>query len=181
MFDILRINSGGSIVQTYEPPGFHNQIAYVHAVAVLLADGTPDSAFGNAGNSWHTAANWDCNQHGDVPGADDAVTIAPAGTVEVLLGAEGALSNTDGGTVSNETEVNGPGTYILGFAGVLAAEIEVVDAGAGPIERLTLTWHGQDHPDAALHPDIADTLFDDRFEQSAQLQCAVVDARTSPS
>lgn len=74
-----------------------------------------------------------------------------------LRSAEGTLSNTSGGTVIDEIEIDGPETYILGFAGDQAVEIEVVDAGMGPIERLTMTWHGEDHPDAALHPQIAGT------------------------
>lgn len=69
--------------------------------------------------------------------------------------AEGNVSNTDSGTIADTIEVAGAATYTLGFAGPQAVVLDIADAGT--IERLYMTWHGEDHPDAALHPHIEGT------------------------
>ncbi|NEZ03674.1 hypothetical protein G4Y73_05835 [Wenzhouxiangella sp. XN201] len=78
-------------------------------------------------------------------------------TIHRLRSAEGAVANTDGGVIVDASEVAGPDTFTLGFAGPQAVEIEVTNAGT--IERLHMTWHGEDHADAALETSIAGTNY----------------------
>lgn len=72
-----------------------------------------------------------------------------------LRSAEGTVANTDGGTITDVTEVATPETYVLGFTGPQAVEVEITDAGT--IERLAMIWHGEDHPDAGLHGNVENT------------------------
>lgn len=69
--------------------------------------------------------------------------------------AEGEIKNQDGGIVQDETVVNGAETYTLGFRGSQSVEIDITDPGS--IELLTMTWHGEDHPEAGLHEYIEGT------------------------
>lgn len=72
-----------------------------------------------------------------------------------LRSAEGTVSNTGGGIIFDDTEVDGAGTYILGLAGPQAVEVEIMEPGN--IELLSMSWHGEDHPNAGLNQHIDGT------------------------
>lgn len=145
--DAALVNTGAIRSRLARPPGLrfsgpegtvHHNNGTIEIGALLSSDTEGDAVDGfglliDAGRSLHNT--------GEV-------------IIHRLRSAEGTVTNS-GGTISDITEVAGPDTYVLGFAGPQAVEIEITDAGT--IERLHMTWHGEDHPDAALHPRIEGT------------------------
>jgi hypothetical protein len=148
VIDAVVVNQGMIRSRLSTPPGlaFRGPTGAVHQnsgqieIGALLGSDTEDDAVEGFGLL-----------------VEDGRSLHNTGTVKIhrLRDAEGTVANTDGGLITDATEVAGSGSHILGFAGPQAVEIEIGDAGT--IERLSMAWHGEDHPDAALNPDIAGT------------------------
>lgn len=72
-----------------------------------------------------------------------------------LRTAEGDVSNTDGGIISDTTGVTEAGTYVLGFNGSRSVTLDITETGS--IELLSMVWIGEDPPDAHLDDRLVNT------------------------
>jgi uncharacterized delta-60 repeat protein len=146
--DALVVNQGVMRTRLARPPGlsFRGPDGAVHQnsglleIGALLSSDIEDDAIDGFG--FLVEAGRELHNTGEIK-------------IHRLRTAEGVITNTDGGTITDETEVDEADTYTLGFAGPQAVEIHITDPGT--IERLFMTWHGEDHPDAVLDQNIENT------------------------
>lgn len=146
--DAVVVNSGAMGTRLARPPGlmFSGPSGAVHQnsgtieIGILFSSDTEDDAV--EGFGFQIAGDRSLHNTGEI-------------IIHRLRTAEGEVANTDGGTITDVTEVGSDGTHVLGFSGPQSVAVDIVDAGT--IERLHMTWHGEDHPDAALDANIAGT------------------------